>query len=317
MTTPAIGPLSPYITPAMLQAAPTGISWNTIPSGSQVTPEARAAEIWNICQRATSTAEGYCNQILRASLNTEFVLGPDYYATLQPATGNVRVILSRWPIMNIISASISPNAWPRQFTSITNGFWAAEVPVIGVYGSTAAGGSAQGGQAVILSAGFGGDWSLGRRGYVIQIQYVSGWPHASLTAPANVGDGVLQVDDCTGWAVTNDLGLIGARGTLYDPGGNQEQLTVTAATQTSGPGTLTLSSTVQYAHQTNTMFTTLPQTITWACILYAASIALTRGATATSVHTIPGGGAGTPALRGPESLLEEAELLLHSYKRVI
>jgi hypothetical protein len=128
---------------------------------------------------------------------------------------------------------------------------------------------------------------------------------------------VLQVDDCTGWAVTNDIGLTGARGTIYDPGGNQESLTASASTVTSGPGTLSLQSAVQYAHPVNTMFSTMPPTIQWACALYSASIALTRGATATSVHTIPGAGAGTPALRGPDSLLEEAELLLHSYKRVI
>jgi hypothetical protein len=316
MTTP-IGPLSPYVTPAILQAAPTGISWASIPSGSQTTPEARAAEILNICNRATSMAEGYANQVLRAAFDTEFVQGPDYYATLQPSTGNIRVILQRWPIMNILAVSVSPNTFPRSFVSLPAGFWAADVPVLGVYGSTAAGGSAQGGQAIIISGQAGGGWDLGRKGYVIQVQYVSGWPHASLTAAANVGDNVLQVDDCTGWAVTNDIGITGARGTLYDPGGNQEQLTASASSVTAGPGTLTLSTPVLYAHPVSTLFTTMPATIQWACVLYSASIALTRGATATSVHTIPGGGAGTPALRGPESLLEEAELLLHSYKRVI
>jgi len=317
VTTPAFGPLTPYITPTILQSAPTGISWNTIPSGSQVSPEAKASEIYNICQRATSMAEGYTNQVLRASLNTEFVQGPDYYSTLQPSTGNVRVILSRWPIMNIEAVSVSPNTFPRTFTSLPTGYWAAEQPVIGVYGSTAAGGSAQGGQAVIISGQAGGGWALGRNGFVIQVQYVSGWPHTSLTAACNSGDGTLQVDDCTGWAVTNDIGETGARGTIYDPGGNQEQVTVASASVTSGPGTLTLVSPMLYAHAQNTLYTTMPATIQWACALYSASIALTRGATATSIHTIPGGGAGTPALRGPESLLEEAELLLHSYMRVI
>ena len=125
------------------------------------------------------------------------------------------------------------------------------------------------------------------------------------------------MDDCSGWAITNDIGTTGARGAVYDPGGNQESLTATAATAAAGPGTLTLASAVQFPHPTNTMFSAMPSSIQWACVLYATSIALTRGATATSVHTIPGGGAGTPALRRPESLLQEAALLLHSYRRVI
>lgn len=314
MTTP-IGPLSPYVTPAILQAAPTGISWNTIPAGSQVSPEARASEILSICNRATSMAEGFTNQVLRASVNTEFVESPNYYATVQPATGNIRVILSRWPIMQILAISVSPNGWPRSFQALPANYWAAEQPVLGVFGSTAAGGSAQGGQAIVFSSQAGGGWDLGRSGYIIQIQYVSGWPHTTLTAAANAGDTVLQVDDCTGWAVTNDIGLTGARGTIYDPGGNGESLTAAVSSVTSGPGQLTLQSPVLYPHPVNTMFSTMPASIQWACVLYSSAIALTRGATATSIHTIPGGSAGDA--KGPSSMMEEAELLLHDYRRVI
>ena len=57
MTMPAYGPVSPYVTPQMLISAPTGISWNTIPPGANVSPIQRLAEQANICGRATSEAK--------------------------------------------------------------------------------------------------------------------------------------------------------------------------------------------------------------------------------------------------------------------
>jgi hypothetical protein len=310
--------LCPYVTPAILQQAPTGISWNTIPSGSQTTPQQKTAEIWSICQRATSMAEGYTNQQLRCTLNTEFVQGPDYYATYQQATGNMRIIMSRWPVTGIESVQVSPNCFPRSWTTLTAGYYAPEWPVIGTYGSTAPGGSGQGGQAIILSSLAGGGWWLGRNGYIFQVQYYSGWPHTQLTATAAAGATTVSVDDCTGWALSDEAGTTATtRGGVYDQGGQDEGVSVTAASATTGPGTLTLSAGLTYSHDPYTMVSALPQTIQWACVLFAAGIALTRGATATSIHTIPGGASGTPAMKGPESLMEEAELLLHSYRRVI
>ena len=50
-------------------------------------------------------------------------------------------------------------------------------------------------------------------------------------------------------------------------------------------------------------------------ILFSAAEALTRGATSTTVHAIPGGGAS--AGKGPEDLIGEGELLLHPLRRTI
>lgn len=317
MTTP-VGPLTPYVSPAILQQAPTGISWNTIPGGSQVTPQQRTAEQWNICQRASSQADSYVNQILRATLDTEYAYGPDYYTTVQQATGNMRVILSRWPVTGITAISVSPNCFPRSWTALPTGYWDVETPVLGVYGTSAPTGSGQGGQSVIFSPLAGGGWWLGRRGYVFQITYVAGWPHCGLTTAVTAGTSSIAVDDCTGWALANESGTTtGATGNVYDPGGQQETVQVTAATVTAGPGTLTLASPLMYNHPQGTIVSTMPPSIQWAVTLFSAAIALTRGATATSIHTIPGGGSGTPAFKGPESLVEEGELLLHGYKRVI
>jgi hypothetical protein len=313
VTTPP-GERSPYINPQILTQAPTGISWNTIPFGTQVTAEQRAAEAYNICERATALADGYCNQTLRATLDTEFMQGPDFYVTQQPATGNMRLILSRWPVLGINAVQVSPNLFPRSFTSLPLNFWQPEYPSIDVFGSSAPSGSAQGGQAIIISGQAGGGWVLGRNGYLFQVQYVSGWPHCGLTAASNVGDSSLQVDDCSGWGITSLTGTTSARGILYD--NQQEAVVVTAATVTAGPGTLTLSAPLTYSHEQSVLLSALPQSIQWACVLMATSIALTRGATATTVHTVsPGSSA--PGMKSPDQLMTEAELALHSYKRVI
>jgi hypothetical protein len=317
VTTPPGTGLAPYVTPQIITQAPLGISWNTIPFGQQVSTEQHTAEQQNICARATSWADGYCNQTLRATVDSEFISGPDYYATVQPATQNIRVILSRWPVLTVNKIQVSPNIFPRSWTTLPTGYWQPENPIIGVYGSTAAGGSGQGGQAIIFSGQAGGGWWLGRNGYVFQIQYTNGWPHTQLTAPALAGASTIQVDDCSGWTVA-DLGgeATGARGVLYD--NQQESATAMTSTALSGPGTLTLSAPLNYNHAAGVLFSAMPGTIQWACALMCASIALTRGATATAVHTTSGGSAGSGS--GPKSadeLMVEAELLLHSYKRVI
>lgn len=315
MTTP-VGPLTPYVTPAILQQAPTGVSWNTIPSGSQITAQQRTAEQWNIAQRASSQADSYCNQILRATLNTEFVQGPDFYATVQQATQNIRVILSRWPVTGVTGVQVSPNRFPRSWTALPAGFWDVERPVLGVYGSSAPTGSGQGGQAVNFSSSAGGGWWLGRRGFIFQVSYVSGWPHCGLAAAVTTGTSTISVDDCTGWALPSESGTtIGATGNVYDPGGQQETIQVLSSSVAAGPGTLTLASPLLYNHPAQTMVSTMPPSIQWAVTLFSAAIALTRGATATSIHTIPGTASGDA--KGPSGMVEEGELLLHGYRRVI
>lgn len=306
---------TPYVTPNVLLNAPTGISWNSIPPGASVTPAQRLAEQLNICQRASAQADGFCNQALRATLDTETVTGPDYRTTIQQSTQNCRVILTRWPIIDIVSVAVSPNSvFPRQFLSVPTGFWAVERPQIGLFGTDAPSAAAEGGQSILIAPGFI-DWSNGRNGFSIQIQYINGWPHCSLTAGVTAGATTLPVDDCTGWAPFA-TGTAGAAGLVYDSG-LEETIQATASSVTSGPGNLTIASPTLNAHATGTMISAFPQTVIWAVTLFASGQALTRGATATTVHVIPGAGAGTSAMKGPEDLIGEGELLLAPFKRTI
>lgn len=314
MTMP-VGPLSPYVTPDVLIAAPTGISWSTIPPGSGITPAMRLAEQSNLCMRATAEADSYCNQVLRATLDTEVFRGPNFRVTVENGSRNGRIIVQRGPVLGVVSMQVAAaNVFPHQWITVPAGFYEPEYPPIGVYGSTAPSGGGEGGQAIIVSPGYI-NWCNGRSGTLIQVQYYNGWPHCGLTATAAAGATTISVDDCTGWAITAPFsGLTGAVGTVYDSGA-QEVVKVTASSVTAGPGTLTLSSPLQYNHDLGTIVSTLPQSVMWGVILFASSMALTRGATSTTVQAIPGSPGGGSAK--PSTLVEQAKMLLAPFRRVI
>src|SRR6185437_2544189 len=127
MSTPLPVGLSPYISPETLTSAPTGIDWTGIPVGDDITAAENVNEQWNMIRRATDRVDGYCNQIMRATLDTELLHGPDYRVTVGPASGgmvpspywggsnatNARIILARCPVLEVTNVQVSPNALPR------------------------------------------------------------------------------------------------------------------------------------------------------------------------------------------------------------
>lgn len=327
MTTPMPLGITPYISPTTLTSAPTGVDFSTIPDVDS-SPAQINAEQWNMCMRATSMVDQFCGQLLRASIDTEIARGPDYRVTVGPKAGgasltpyggitgnNCRVIMSRWPVMAVNSVKVCPNSlWPRVWTSVTAGFFEPEYPPYGFFNSSSPADDAYGGQAIIIAPGWV-DWCYGRNGWVIQINYTNGWPHTSLTASASAGATQVTVADTTGWALANFAATVtGATGTFKD-GATTESVTVTASSTTSGPGTLTLSSALQYPHVNGTILTTLPAAVEQACILFGAAQALVRGATSTTIHSI--GGHSQSSGGDIVGLNSEAEVLLHPFRRMI
>lgn len=281
-----------------------------------------------MCLRATAKVNGYCNQVLKATIDTELLHGPDYRVTVGPGAGggsitpywgssggfNARAIMARWPVLEVTRVQTCPNnQWPRQWTSLPSGFFEPETPPIGIYGSVSPASEAFGSQAIIIAPGYI-TWAYGRNGYAIQVTYINGWPHAEITADAHAGDTTLIIDDTTGWAITSYQGTTGATGTIKD-GGQQEVAHAASASTAAGPGTLTLSSPLVYPHEKGTIFTTMPASIEQACILFATAEALTRGATTTTVHDVGGHGQNTGG--DVVGLTTEAELLCHPFRRTI
>ena len=287
------------------------------------------AEMWNMCARATSRADGFTNQVLRATADVELVHGPDYRMTVGPASGgsyptpywgnsaalNARIILSRWPVLSVTGVETCPNnLWPRTWTSVPAGYFEPMVPPIGLYGSVAPGGSAEGGQSILVGGGYI-NWCYGRNGWAVKVSYINGWPHTSLTSAVLAGATTLPVSDCTGWAVENYYDTYtGATGRIEDSG-QQEAIHVTTASAAAGPGTLTLSAAISYPHQAGTLVTTMPASVQQACIYFATAEALTRGATSTTIHAVGGGAQSSDG--GAKALIEEGELLLHPFRRTV
>jgi hypothetical protein len=328
VTTPLPLGLAPYISPTTLTSAPTGIDWTTIVPWDDATPAQNMNEIWNMCARATAKVDGYINQTLRATIDTELLHGPDYRVTVGPGAGgssptpywgnagyNSRLILSRWPVLEVTNIQTCPNSvWPRTWTALPTGYYEPEQPPIGIYGSVAPGASAQGGQAIIVAPGYI-TRQYGRNGWAIQVTYINGYPHTEISTTVAAGQSTISVNDTTGWALSNYYGTYtGATGTVKDAG-QQEAIHVTASSTTAGPGTLTLSEPLTYPHEAGTLITTIPASVEYACILFATAEALTRGATSTTIHDIGGHSQGTGG--DVVGLTSEAELLCHPYRRTI
>ena len=287
------------------------------------------AEIWSMAGRATARTDGYLSQTLRATIDVELLHGPDFRVVVGPASGgqyptpywgrtqalNARLIMSRWPVLSVTGVKTCPNSvWPRSWTALPSGYFEPEVPPLGLLNTISPGGSAEGGQAVIVGGGYI-NWSLGRNGWAIEVTYTNGYPHCSLTSAVEAGVSSLPVNDCTGWGITNYYGTVtGATGVITD-GGQQESVQVTTTSVASGAGNLTLSSPTAYPHQAGTIITTMPASVQQACIYFAAAEALTRGATSTTIHAV--GGASQSSDKGAEDLIAEGELLLHAFRRTI
>lgn len=305
--------LSPYLVPAQLtNSYPLGISWASIPGFKSSDAEQYAAQV-NICQQATAMVDSRCNQVLRATQNTEQLYGPGTYrVNLQP-TGNVRLLLSQWPILSVsaIQCAIS-NAFPLQWVSVANNAWFIERPPLMVAGSSAANDAGTGGQSIQMGPGY--VWTGVRGMWLIETTYVAGWPHCGITQNASKGDAALYVDDCTGWAPVTPGGPT-VSGVIYDTSGNQEAVSALATSAVTGPGVVSLETPLQYAHDAGVTYSALPGQVLWATALYAASLALTRGATATKIQDIAGTGGATAA--GAVDLQRQADELLAPFARVV
>src|SRR5262245_25088389 len=110
------------------------------------------AEQYNICVRATAMVEQQCNQPLRATIDVENVYGPGDFRCQNLANGNTRMLMSRFPVTQVLGAQVSSaTAFPPSYTSVAANQMRPEVTLLGVYGTTAPGASASGGQAILLA----------------------------------------------------------------------------------------------------------------------------------------------------------------------
>jgi len=269
-----------------------GISWTTFPKPGASEPEQVAAQT-DICQALTSEMDALANQVLRANVATEQEFGPDYRVTVMK-NGWTRFRLVRWPVSTIIGGQYSPSgSAPPVWTPIPASAMLIEHSGLPAQGTTVPAGIGSTPTAALISPSYLG-WSNGRNGYLIQVTTISGYPVTGINQSAAKAATVLHVDDITGW--------VGARGTIYDPP-YRETVTVASVTPavsgaTSGPGTLTLTTGLQFPHTPSVgaatamdqtiLLSAMPQTLMQAGYFLATHYGLIRGATAGVVQTTRG-----------------------------
>jgi hypothetical protein len=295
------GGKTPYVTPEVLKAAPTGLSWGTIPN-SKSTPLQNKAELFNICSRATAKVDNFCNTSLRGQYYTEVFRGPGNVQFSILPNGVAKFIPSNPPAQQVQSASFrSSSAFPATWSTIASNLLEVEQFGSGGYPS------------ILLAPGYSG-WGNGRYGYAVKIQYLAGWSHTSTIAAATAGATTIRVNDITGW-------MFFGSGTLRDPTGT-EGITVTSVTPDvaaaiSGSGTLTLATALTYAHNPGTLLSTFTEDIIDAAINYSCADALRRGTASISIQSVHMGGGGGAGPVGIESYELAAEDVLDSYRRVL
>lgn len=311
---------TPYVTPDQLYSGgatqwPVGVAFGTIPdvSSGAVAAGKQYSVLSMICQQATNRAEMIARQVLRSVVATEELEGPHFRVTVQQHSQNGRAILSRWPVTQVLSVGVCPNRqWPRVFTQLPAGTFEPEFPIPGLYGTSAPSGAGEGAQSILFAPGYV-SWDLGREGFRVQISYIYGWPHTSLTAAAAGSASTISVDDCTGWAPPSGS-TTGAYGIVYDAlGGGQEAVSCTSASATAGPGTLTLASPLSFGHASGIMVSAMPQSVIYATALLAGQAALIRGATATTSQST----GGRQQKASPGGLEHEARSLLNALRATV
>lgn len=301
----------------MLQNAPTGVPWNIIPVPKANTTQ-QLAEQTNVLWRATNIVDAYCHQPLRSTLSVETMSGPGGGRVGVDHSGVATAVCQRWPVTDVLGARVSLRAAiPRSWSTVSPSSLVLKDPPITALGNTVEGAAGAGGNAVLLAPGIIG-WDAGRAGYVVELAYLNGWPHAGLTGGPAAGATTLLVDDVTGF--------VGASAYLYD-GANTETVNVTSAVADNpitlatgaivhtGPGTLTLATPLAIGHTAEVVVSALPHDVAWATILAATAQVLESGITSISIQSIPG--SETTGGKGVEELKIEYELLLEPYRRVI
>ena len=318
---------TPYVTPGLMQSAPTGVSWQIIPEPGATDPQINA-ELTNIAWRATSIVDTFCNQVLRATIDTEQLYGPrNARVGVQRGTGNGLLVMRRWPITEVLAIQTSSNqSWPRAWSTVPSDRYEVEHPLINALSDTASATGPDGGMSIVIApggcglgdvGGYGG--SFGAGGLIFLVSYTNGWPHTSLTESASVGATALSVDDVTGWT--------DASGFVYDGSSTETVSPISVAATTplalpngvgtaqSGPGTVMLGSPLAFDHAAGAMVSSLPGNVIWAAVLAAAMQATEGGIVSISIQNMPG--SVSTGGKGSMDMQTQFERFLNPYKRIV
>jgi len=307
---PQIANRTPYITPVELINAPLGIDWNSMPSRGSTSPNAEQVQL---CWRVTERMDELAEQVLRTTVFLQQERGPDYALVMDRSTFEGRLRCQQWPVLQVISGQWSPSStYPPAWTSIpVSSFQIDEI--IGGPLYSAFPGAARGAQYINIAPGII-DWSSGRNGIRLQVQYIAGHMiNCGLLSAAAINDSTIHVDDICGWNVVSP-----AAGRIYDGASTEGILVTSAVPDTSGavngPGVLHLQSNLQEAHALGTRVAQQDANLQQAGFYLAAAYARIRGATTIAPQAR---GAPITASKSVQELERMAEDIVKKYGLVV
>jgi|SRR5215471_515730 len=278
MATPVVGvstPYSPapYITVAEYQVTPTGVDLsNLMPGGTALEQATRLAEI---IARASSIADGFCDQVLGATTDTETErIGVN-------RMGEIFVHPRNWPVVAV--TDFRSGSTPSSVSALTDlsgifvdthGFTVTQ-PVAGL--PTTNQGPLQFGPITIPGQRLFCQWT-----------YVNGYANSILASPTSVGASVLTVADPTGIYATNGTHL-----TVYDgtysatgtPAATERGLLVTGV----AGNAITVSPPLVYPHVAGVGVSAIPDAVKQAVIFLTTALIRTRGSDAIVLESMQSG----------------------------
>lgn len=285
---------SPYVTPNEFKNAGTGIDTTQLVPGG--TSQQNAAALIMHLQRASSYADGFCQKVLAATVDTQ--------------SGKFRVRHDAWlgPVLSI----------PLDFTPIiaVSGVQIGWTPSSLVAISDLSNVAINRKTAVIPFAPPGvssGPVVTGFSGTAYAtVTYVNGWANTTLTQAAAAGASSITV--------ASTLGIMpGQQLTLWSTTAS-EQVTVATTWTPTNTGTNTavpLAAPVVGSYAVNDVATAMPQDIKTAVILIAKSLIKTRGSDSVVLQSTGGSGGPRESMEpGITTDLGLAEDILERYKRV-
>jgi hypothetical protein len=295
----------------MLQDMPANLSWTVVPTLTAATPE-QSGQLAQVCLTATSQADTYCRTPLRATLVTETFQGPGMpRLSVSRDTGIASLITRQQPVLSVAAVQVSPSrSFPEQWTLVPSAQARVRKPVLmaaaGIPVTRPSGGN-------VIDLAPGNIITGNGRGYqTVLCSYVSGYPHAGLTADAEAGATTLEVDDVTGWAGWTGFAWDGPAGEMVTvesvSATTPVQLPGVAGTAQAGPGTLTLSLPLTQNHGAGAVLSAIPAGALHGVALMAAVQAL-ETIDAIATQSLSGALAG-----GTGVLAEQAEMALDDFR---
>lgn len=279
---------TPYVSVEELIAAPTGISWATIPEKGASDEEKRAEQM-RLTRRATAWVNMKCNQSLNASLDTEVMRINSRRCMMQP-DGTLYVIAKYSPIVQVQSVEVSP----------TGELWQPSDGVAML--ATRASFSYRFGRS---SGGSRSPQFPGVGGY-LRFLYLDGYVNTELGVAVASGDLTLTVLDPTGL-------LPGLVLTLYNR--EFEEEVIVADDYVTGDTLVTLVNGTLYDHAVAVRVSALPVAVREAAILAATHYVRVRGRNTITVQ--PTGGTRNIVSQDQTEELDEAGHLLTEYARIL